>query len=878
MVTPAGRGRFGLLTQSAASYVSQSYPYRELVIVTDNPRQEDRTALLDFVAGLRRDDIQCVFVEQKLSLGALRNVSIDCAAGDFLCQWDDDDLSHPERLRAQLEFLSANHLDAALLTENLHVFHEQGWCYWESWARNLSRGHPGTMMVRNGLGVRYPETGPESQREEDIRYLDELRRKHRVGYFQAPPFYYIYSFHGANTWDLAHHRMLARRTALPREKIEARQGELLRGINEIAGFSPRTLRFMEPKGPLFDWAPSSGSVQRLNDLPQYRARNLISLPSSTNRSLIHSPSMAVSVELDRPIADAISRMTEFKTLEEHELDLRTSLRAGSPPASVLKNVLSSVQAAGFLISSSGIKSIMDARVGDARVEVPSITSIGILTYNRPHGFARCVNSFVHNMKDHGRRSRIVVMDDSDVDASRAENVAILEKLRASEPEIEIFFADATRKRAYAEELARHSGVPSEVIDFALFNPEHLGQKDGANRNALFLQTPGELFLSVDDDVVCRLSQSPRQQDGLVFTSSPDPTEIWLYPDRDALLSEHPAVEQDVLSLHERLLGKETGSISRLLPETDVSFAGLSAYLLDLLETRSAKVRVTWSGLYGDSGASYPTYYLWKDESVQEQLTASEETYRRITVSREVFRAPRRTSIGDSSYCQSTMLAFDHRGLLPPFMPVQRGSDILFGRTLRLCFKASLIGYLPWAILHSPIEARSNAPEDIVASARRTSMCEVMDVAFGTFSSPYFVRDERDLLVRLGEHLRALGRLPPDEFEEILRLGLWARASAAMQNLETALRNSPNAPLYWSNDIRGHIAAQRERLDQGTLWENFSFGDRMLRSIDERLRIAQRLVLRFGEMLKAWPMLIEAAGDLRQRGITLAQGVGGPNAF
>lgn len=108
MVTRASSSRFKLLRESIRCFLAQTYPHLELVILLDSPKPSDKHRLENFVKALDRANVR-IFeakkVKKKKSLGALRNESIRLAAGDFICQWDDDDLSHPLRVERQMAFL-----------------------------------------------------------------------------------------------------------------------------------------------------------------------------------------------------------------------------------------------------------------------------------------------------------------------------------------------------------------------------------------------------------------------------------------------------------------------------------------------------------------------------------------------------------------------------------------------------------------------------------------------------------------------------------------------------------------------------------------------------------------------------------------------------
>ena len=80
---------------------------------------------------------------------------------------------------------------------------------------------------------------------------------------------------------------------------------------------------------------------------------------------------------------------------------------------------------------------------------------------------------------------------------------------------------------------------ADVIEFALFDPEGCGMTAGANRNALLLHSVGDMVLSVDDDTVCSVAESPRLRDGLALSSGANPTDFRFFPDREAAVVVRP---------------------------------------------------------------------------------------------------------------------------------------------------------------------------------------------------------------------------------------------------------------------------------------------------------------------------------------------------
>jgi glycosyltransferase involved in cell wall biosynthesis len=162
----------------------QTWPNRELVIVGDDPNSE----LPGFIAALRDPAIHYV-PTATAALGTMRNVSVEASRGALVCQWDDDDLYHPERLEFQYAQLVARDAAAHFLSR---------WLMWWPERRRIALGKrriwEGSMLARREAIVSYPAIA----RREDTRAVAELRQRgNRIAYTDQP-LAYCYIIHGAN--------------------------------------------------------------------------------------------------------------------------------------------------------------------------------------------------------------------------------------------------------------------------------------------------------------------------------------------------------------------------------------------------------------------------------------------------------------------------------------------------------------------------------------------------------------------------------------------------------------------------------------------------------------------------------------------------------
>lgn len=252
MVTLPSPGRLDFLKRSVAAYCAQTHARRELVMVLDQGPAQAKAAIADHVASLGRADIRIVTAPDGMTLGALRNLSRDSARGDVHCQWDDDDLHHPERIERQLDALTVSGAEAVCLQEVLMFFTAARTLYWTNWRATEPTVMPATLTCRSDAPARYPETGPTALRGEDTDVCLQLLTRGGLHPLAAAPHLYGYVNHGANTWDDGFHQMLAERLGLSQGLLRRREAQLREGLAGL-DFGPGRVEARGPNGAAFSF-------------------------------------------------------------------------------------------------------------------------------------------------------------------------------------------------------------------------------------------------------------------------------------------------------------------------------------------------------------------------------------------------------------------------------------------------------------------------------------------------------------------------------------------------------------------------------------------------------------------------------------------------
>lgn len=202
-----------LLKKSIRCYIHQNYQNKELVIISQGD-PESNEEIQNYLKEVNRNDISFFIMPDLASLGSLRNTSIEIATGELICQWDDDDLYHPDRLITQYQAIRKSDRNlASIYCDFLKFFAETKELYWCDWSDKYDFSHKflcGSIMfykkVFNMFEVFYPEFGDQSCRQEDLNVLEKIITKGKISPIVSGN-HYIYVYHGKNTYEIEHHKL-----------------------------------------------------------------------------------------------------------------------------------------------------------------------------------------------------------------------------------------------------------------------------------------------------------------------------------------------------------------------------------------------------------------------------------------------------------------------------------------------------------------------------------------------------------------------------------------------------------------------------------------------------------------------------------------------
>jgi hypothetical protein len=601
---------------------------------------------------------------------------------------------------------------------------------------------------------------------------------------------------------------------------------------------------------------------------RFRCPPVVRFPLGGQKELIYFPLTNSAQVFTTSALAVLCACRGFATLDDHAHEIGPLFRMGHGQVDLLKAQLLKFVERGYLVSYCDLLSRCAARARTQQTPA-GISSIGWVTRSRLSQLQASLTSYIRNSQHFGRRPDFVVMDATQASGERQRCIQMLRAIQRAYG-IRILYAGLEEKIQYAEALTESAGCPLEVVNFALFGTEDCEEAIGANRNGLLLDMAGEVLLGVDDDTLGRTANlgSGNDCDGLRIGAE-EPTEFWFFPSRDQALQSVSFFTKDIIGSHESVLGHTLDAIfDRFSRTTDVNLDESCPHLLKSLCAGSGRVLVTFNGVVGDSGMYSSTGLLAAEGGTRERLLRSDADYRCALSSREVLRVVPVTTIYHGATCMAGMIGLDNRDLLPPFQPVLRNSDGVFGASIYKCFHDFYFAHLPFAMIHAAPEGRGYL-RDHLSAAKVIRMCDVTMAEVEPCSVGPGKNPEEALRI-VGNALIESGSLQVTDFEQKLKMELWTQASNSVSRLVELLKKYPDSPRFWVDDVRKKIDMWQAAVQD----PDYIIPSDLAAShpYAERLALTQHLILKFGQLLCWWPALIASAKKLRAQGRRLAQPV------
>lgn len=382
------------------------------------------------------------------------------------------------------------------------------------------------------------------------------------------------------------------------------------------------------------------------------------------------------------------------------------------------------------------------------------------TAGQRSSLAESAGSLIGNLERHGDTSPCLVAFDGYVPPNQP-------LVTARRP---ILISSRRERESFLDGLP--GDIDAEAARWVLLS-ETPGQGAGTNRNAILLAGAGNIVVSTDDDII----SAPAVLPGCANPAAP-----------------RPGVSREQNPAHSRYCPDRTECVESVVP-TDMDLAAAYRSFFSR-EPDPQGVLLASPGSYGDSGFGSARGSLSLDGEYRAQL--HDYGYERMRLSREVIRIPAEPTVARGTGLMTMQAAFDARIPLPPFFPVGRAEDSLFGLTLRIIYPSSGTLFPAFGLLHDPPAPR---PFDRSSLTGFQPCLAELIMALSIVSVPASGIGDADARFQaLGDSLREIAALRAADFVAVLHESWSGSAVSFAENLESLLVKYGRIPAAWARDV------------------------------------------------------------------------------
>ena len=200
------RKRPEIMLKALESFMRQTWPNKEIVIVYDFDDIETEKLLINITKIVNKKEIRIVKNNRKKpTVGYLRNLSVKASTGDYCMQWDDDDMFDDDRIWTQMIELKQSGKKACVI--------DTWWCLWrekQTVFRSPLWSYEGSILAERNILVNNPYPNYTRIKDqygneigEDTFVINKIKKLKELHMFHAPLIYF-YRIHETNTCSLKH--------------------------------------------------------------------------------------------------------------------------------------------------------------------------------------------------------------------------------------------------------------------------------------------------------------------------------------------------------------------------------------------------------------------------------------------------------------------------------------------------------------------------------------------------------------------------------------------------------------------------------------------------------------------------------------------------
>lgn len=550
--------------------------------------------------------------------------------------------------------------------------------------------------------------------------------------------------------------------------------------------------------------------------------------------------------------------SQFKTLDQHVANIIERNPGMQGQQADIHSVLETMLKDGMMVSAKELSNKFKSKGGSVTEADTTPPVVAIITWERPEALERLLNSIVSNCELE-KIQRLYVIDDSRIAENINQNRGLVSKF-TSEIGAPLHYYGQDEQQALLTRLADHLPEHENAIRFLADQSRWRDHwTSGLARNIALLLSCGNRLVMMDDDTICDVYEPRLRKPDITF--SDDPREADFFATEEDWAARHQPINPDPVSRHMQCLGLSFSEALDVLGQQHLkpaSFANATATLTSELRPDSP-VLMTECGSLGCPGTGRNTWLPEMAPDSLKRMLASERKTKNALSSRLVWSGRNQPHFAPRPN-MSAITGFDNRQLLPPYLPIMRGEDRLFGYTLDFIHPGAVALDYPWAVPHSPIPKRAWQEQDLDFtpghSFPRFFFEKVMD------QKPLCLADSPDeRLKALATWFDSLAKASGTSLVNMYRHTRLYGISSQLKDLSRLLAEAETAPAEWQSYLKNGIEQLTNAMDQASLEELPIKGSPHALEGGELIAFWQETWAAFATAINAWPEIREAAAKI-----------------
>ena len=458
------------------------------------------------------------------------------------------------------------------------------------------------------------------------------------------------------------------------------------------------------------------------------------------------------------------------------------------------------------------------------------------TKNKPDELKRGLEAWALFFHDSDQKPGFIVSDDSDFPDNQTRTV--LENIKKAETQ-DIYLLDRETRIRFAKMF------PDELrqsVTFSLGLQRDIGDSKfgayGANQNFILLLTAGSPVAMTDDDMVPELMRRHGPESNVTaLYGGMDPTAIDVvksWSDLRAIGS--PVGREKYL----RILGSRPGSF-------DLSLANMQA--IKNVYAGNCSVAAVCFCHWGDPGTANASYLLANRRQINVDISDPDD-YHHMMKTRLILKAPLANTLGGKAFMAGHCVYFP-KPTVPPFSPLGRNQDGLWGLMLEKIQPGSMILYPDMAIKHEPINPKLSSRE--MAIEWRLGLNETLNLLTGFLATTS--KPSKNQIVFFGRELENFCTGSRQFIREAISNLVLQSILGKKRMLLNALNLYGERPEWWAEDVHAAVYQLDKYVCMPNFWLPFEYRDTENEFVD--------YCRQFGLLLQAWPEIYEYSKNLGQ---------------